>query len=132
MPVTVEWHPTLPVLITVYQDILSAADYGTMRAQQRAALAKSPKRVVLLADVQQLTGFPAAGTLDLGDSLLAHPQVRGAVVVLDDGLYNRLARPRLANDGLSDQVCFFKDYDAALNQAEIWLHSEAEQSYNRS
>ena len=59
MPVTVEWHPTLPVLVTVYQDLLSAADYGTMRAQQRAALAESPKRVVLLADVQQLTGFPA-------------------------------------------------------------------------
>ncbi len=132
MPVTVKWHTTLPVLITVYQDLLSAADYHTMRAQQRATLAKSSKQVILLADVQQLTGFPAAGTFDLGDSLLAHPQVRGAVVVLDDGLYDRLARPRLANDGLSSKVCFFKDYDAALNQVEVWLHSEAEQSYSRS
>ncbi len=132
MPVTVEWHTTLPVLVMVYQDILSAADYCTMRAQQRAALAENPKRVALLADMQQLMRFPDAGTLDLGDSLLAHPQVMGAVVVLDDGLYDRLACARLPTNGLSSKVCFFKDYDAALNQVEAWLRSEAGQSYSQS
>ena len=56
----------------------------------------------------------------------------GAVVVLDNGLYDRLVCVRLADDGLSSKVCFFKDYDAALNQVEAWLHSEADQSYSRS
>ena len=132
MPVTVEWHPTLPVLVTIYQDLLSAADYRTMRAQQRTSLAEGPEQVVLLADVQQLVEFPDADTLDLEDSPLAHPQVIGMVVVLDDGLYDRLAYARRPTTGLSGKVCFFKDYNAALNQVEIWLHSEADQSYHQS
>ena len=132
MPVTVEWHTTLPVLVMVYQNILPAADYCTMRVQQRAALAESPKRVVLLADMQQLMRFPDVSALDLGDSLLAHPQVMGAVVVLDDGLYDRLVCARLSTNSLSNKVSFFKDCDAALNQVEAWLRSEAGQSYSQS
>jgi hypothetical protein len=132
VPVTVEWHPTLPVLLTVYRGILSAADYHTMRAQQRAALDRDPKQVVLLADLQMMMGFPEADMLDLEDSLLMHPQVMGMVVILDDGLYDRLARPRQAHEGLCSSVCFFKDHDAALNQAESWLHSEAAKLYSPS
>ncbi len=103
-----------------------------MRVQQRAALAESPKRVVLLADMQQLMRFPDVSALDLGDSLLAHPQVMGAVVVLDGGLYDRLVCARLSTNSLSNKVSFFKDCDAALNQVEAWLRSEAGQSYSQS
>jgi hypothetical protein len=100
--------------------------------QQRAALDRDPKQVVLLADLQMMMGFPEADMLDLEDSLLVHPQVMGMVVILDDGLYDRLARPRQAHEGLCGSVCFFKDHDAALNQAESWLHSEAAKLYSPS
>lgn len=123
MPVTVEWHTTLPILVTVYQGVLSAADYRTMRAQQCAALAESPKRIVLLADMRQLEGFPDADTIDLGDSLLVHPKVMGVVVVLDARLYDHLTCAILPANGIFRKVYFFKDYDSALNQAEARLRS---------
>ncbi len=123
MPVTVKWHAVLPVLEVTYQGILSARDYQTMRKQQHTLLAESPKRIILLADMRRLERFPDADTIDPGDSLLAHPQVIGAVVVLDAKLYDRLAHAILPADGILYKVYFFRDYDSALSQADAWVHS---------
>ena len=120
MPVTLEWHTTLPVLIATYQGHLTAAAYRALRDQQRALLADGPDEVVLLADMRQFESFPDAGTIAPGDTLLAHPQIIGAVIVLDAEWYDRLARAILPADE-TRRVSFFEDFDAALAHAETRL-----------
>jgi hypothetical protein len=121
MSVTVEWHATLPALIATFRGILTPANYRAMRAEQRALLEDCPDPVVLVVDVRQFEGFPTADTIKLDDTLLAHPQVIGVVIVLDTETYDRLARAILPADE-TRRVSFFKDFDAALAHAEARLH----------
>jgi len=118
MPVTLEWHAPLPALIATYQGRLTTAAYRAMRAQQRALLADAPDEVVVLADMREFDGFSDA--IEPGDTLLAHPQIVCAVIVLDAEWYDRLARAFLPADEMR-RVSFFRDLDAALAHAETRL-----------
>ena len=120
MFVTVEWPDTSPILVTTYQGKLTLKEYRAMREQQRAMLADAPDEVVLLADMRAFDGFPDADTIEPDASLLAQPQITGAVIVLDDELYDGLARAFLpANE--TRRVSFITDLNTALAHAAARL-----------
>ena len=89
--------------------------------QRQALLDEGPEAVIVLADVRALREFPDAETLELCDTALAHPRVVGAVIVLDADFYPRLASAILSVGGAPHRVDVFKDFDAALSQAEARL-----------
>jgi len=120
MSVTVEWHDTFSILVTTCQGKLTLKDYRAMREQQRAWLADAPDRVVLLADMRQFEGFPDANTIEPSDTLLAHAQIACVAVMLDNELYDRLARALLPADE-TRRVSFFTGLDAARAHAETRL-----------
>jgi hypothetical protein len=124
MPVKLEWHPSLPVLVAAYSGVLSSAEYYAMCDRRKEMLKSKPERVVLLADMRQLEAFPDAGTTRLRENVLMYKKVFCTLIVLPTGLYRALTRHMLAPADPSHRVRFFEDLEAALAHARSALSSQ--------
>ncbi len=121
MPVELTWHPSLPVLIATYTGLLSSQEYRQMFDQRQDMLEAGPEKVILLADLRGLEGFPAASAVDLCRNILMQAKVRCVLVVIPDDLYRSVSRAILdpARQGLRAYV--FSNFDQALACAETLL-----------
>ncbi len=80
---------------------------------------------VLLVDLRQLEGVSFPEPVELGESVLTDLKVRQTLIVLEDGLYHRLASAILHVAAPGLVVLFFYDLDAAFTQAEALLTPSA-------
>lgn len=118
MPVALEWHPELPVLLATYTGDLSPTDYRAMLDQRLRMLADGPDHIILLADTRQLTAFPESGSGQLGENILIHDKVAHAFVVLQGEYYRRLFRAMRTDLTRHYAVYFFDSVDQALSAAQ--------------
>lgn len=113
MPVTLQWHPSSPVLHAIYSGILSSDEYYSMCDDRLEMLESGPEQAILLANTQQFEGFPAATTIEFGENVLTHERIYCTLIVLENSLYNNLSRTMVA-EAQNQHVYFFQDADAAL------------------
>lgn len=119
MPVDLEWHSSLPVLIATYRGTLSAKDYDKMCDERSKMLKGAPSHVILVADTRQMQSFPEAEAAERRESVMLHAKITHTLVVLNMGLYQRLSRSIIADQDYSFPVSFFSDADRALVEAQI-------------
>ena len=122
MSVKMEWHPKLPVLILSFTGELTARDYGKMCTEREKMLAQGPEHVVILADACQFEGFSDAHGMDLMSAVLAHEKVGYVLVVLDEVVYNKLARSFSTAPETNLPVRLFTNIDTALETAHNLLN----------
>jgi hypothetical protein len=116
MPVSLEWHPSLPVLQATYKGILSVSEYRAMCRQRSDMLEEGPEQIVLVVDTQQMEGFPDAGTEARGEDVLLYDRVYRTLIVLPEDLYRRVSRTIVTDDSLP--VWFYSTIDQAHDAAE--------------
>jgi hypothetical protein len=116
MPVSLEWHPLLPVLQATYKGILSANEYHAMCRQRSDMLKEGPGQIVLVVDAQQMEGFPDADTAKRGEVVLLHDRVSRTLIVLPEDLYRRVSRTIVTDENLP--VWFYSTIDRARDVAE--------------
>jgi hypothetical protein len=116
MPVSLEWHPSLPILQATYKGILSANEYFAMCRQRSEMLEKGPGQIVLVVDAQQMEGFPDAGTAKRGEDVSLHDRVYRTLIVLPEDVYRRVSRTIVTDDSLP--VWFYSTIDRARDTAE--------------
>jgi hypothetical protein len=117
MPVKLEWDRKLPVLIVTYTGDLSADDYYTMCEQRQAMIADGPDRIVLIANMQKMTGFPEAATVELSKNVLVDARVAYTLIVIEADLHRNLSR-LIIGPGDPCRVLFFPELKTAYAQAE--------------
>jgi hypothetical protein len=116
MPVSLEWHTSLPILQATYIGLLSANEYYAMCRQRSDMLNKGPEQIVLVVDAQQMEGFPDAGTAKRGEDISLHDRVYRTLIVLPEDLYRRVSRTLVTDDDLP--VWFYATFDGAREAAE--------------
>ena len=121
MPVELTWLPSLPVLTATYSGLLSSQEYCRMLDQRQAMLEAGPEKVILLADLRGLEGFPTASAVDLSRSILMQVRIRCVLVVIPDDLYRRVARALLDPTHQGLRVYLFPDFNQAIAYAETLL-----------
>ncbi len=120
MPVALEWHPDMPVLLTTYSGDLSPKDYKAMLDQRRRMIADGPEHIILVADTRLFSGFSDAD-VQLGENILRHNKVAHAFVILQGELYDHLARTIRSDLTRNYAVYFFDGVDQALTAAQTRL-----------
>ena len=118
MPVELQWHPALPVLVATYSGMLSAKEYYAMCDRRLKMLLDGPEQVILVADTQPMEGFRDALAVDLRENILLHDKVYCTLIVLAEDLHHKLARAMLSD---RYPVQFFPDSSAALDFAETLI-----------
>jgi hypothetical protein len=118
MPVELEWHPSLPVLVATYKGTLSAKEYDKMCDERAKMLKAGPSQVILFADTRQMQAFPDAEIAVQRESVMRHGKVVRTLVVLDDRLYRRIRRSLLDDKADGFPVSFYADPDQALVDAQ--------------
>jgi hypothetical protein len=116
MAVHLEWHTSLPVLQATYQGALSANEYRAMCRRRSELLNRGPDQIVLVANMQQLEGFPDSAAVERHENILLDDRVYRTLIVIPEDLYSRLSRTVLSDDRLP--VHFFSNIDQALDVAE--------------
>jgi hypothetical protein len=116
MPVNLEWHSSLPILQTTYTGVLSANEYSAMYRRRLEMLEEAPSPVILLVDAQGLESFPDATNVKRSENVLLHDNVFRTLVVMPEGLYDRLSRTIAPENSLP--VRFYASLDRALDAAE--------------
>jgi hypothetical protein len=130
MPVDLQWHASLPILVSTYVGVLSAREYSAMCDQRLEWLESGPDQIILLADTQQLEAFTDSRTVKTRSSILSHPKVRYGLIVLGEDFYRRLARAFL--DARYDyMVRLYPDMDRALDQGEALVAGFGKKSRRR-
>jgi hypothetical protein len=115
MPVELQWHSELPVLMATYTGILTPKTYTAMCDQRYAMLDDGPGPVMLLADMQALEGVRDAVSFQRDNAVLFDERVRSTLVVLPEDLYRRVMRAVNADEQQHYPVQFFSDIDSALD-----------------
>ncbi len=118
MPVDLEWHPSLPVLVVTYKGSLTAKEYDKMCDERTKMLKSGPSQVILFADTRQMQAFPDAESAVLRESVIRHAKVIRTLVVLEDKLYRRIKRSLLDDKEDGYPVSFYSDADLALIDAQ--------------
>lgn len=118
MPVQLEWHPTLPILIATYSGVLSPDDYQTMYKRRQAMLQEGPSHIIFLVNLQQMESLSEIAKIRRGDNVIYHNKVYKTLVVVKPDLYRSLRRAITDTAGYDLPVVFFRDTDTALAQAE--------------
>ena len=121
MAVHLEWHTSLPILQATYQGALSANEYRAMCRQRSELLKKGPEQIVLVANMQQMEGFPDAAAVERRENILWDDRVHRTLIVIPEDLYSRLSRTVLSDTRLP--VHFFPNIDRALDMAEMLTRS---------
>ena len=118
MPVDLEWHPSLPVLVATYKGTLSAKEYDKMCEERAKMLKSGPSQVILFADTRQMQAFPDAEIAQRRESVMRHRKVVRTLVVLEDTLYRRVQRSLIDDQDDGFPVSFYSDADQALVEAQ--------------
>lgn len=118
MPVQLEWHPSLPVLISTYTGNISQDDYQSMYKRRQAMLQEGPAQVILLANTQQMDAFPDAHKTRRGENIVFHKKVYKTFVVFKPDLHRSLRRAITETEVYDLPIAFFRDEDSALAEAE--------------
>ncbi len=116
MAVHLEWHTSLPVLQATYQGALSANEYRAMCHRRSELLKGGPEQIVLVANMQQMEGFPDSAVAERQENILLDTRVYRTLIVIPEDLYSRLSRTVLSDNRLP--VHFFPSIDRALDAAE--------------
>jgi hypothetical protein len=120
MPVALEWHPSLPVLLATYSGDLSPKDYKAMLDQRRRMIADGPEEIILVADARDFSGFSEAD-IKLGENILGHDKVAHAFVILHEEAHLNLHRTFRKDLTQDYRVYFFDGVDQALTAAQTRL-----------
>ena len=116
MPVELTWHPSLPVLQATYTGALKANEYTAMCDKREKLLAGGPDHTILVVDTQAFDTLVESPPYR--PNILKHERVYCTLIILQETLYNSLARTfRVASES-PYPVRFFKSLDAALQHAE--------------
>ncbi len=118
MPVQLQWHASLPILIVTYHGRLTIKAYETMCAERDRLLNERPAPVTLVADVSRLDEFADAGQVELCAGALDDPRVSSVLIVLGDAGYRSVLRAAEETAGQPLRVRFFRDLPGALAAAE--------------
>ena len=118
MPVALEWHPDLPVLLATYSGDLSIKDYRTMLDQRLRMVADGPDQIIFVADTRQFDTFSDSRNGQLGENILIHDKVAHTFVILEGEFYRRLLRAMRTDLTLNYAVYFFDSVDQALSAAQ--------------
>jgi hypothetical protein len=121
MSVHLEWHTSLPVLQATYQGALSANDYRAMCRRRSELLNTGPEQIVLVANMQEMEGFPDSATVERHENILLDDRVYRTLIVIPEDLYSKLSRTVLSDSRLP--VHFFSNIDRALDMAETLITS---------
>lgn len=117
MPVKMEWHSVLPVLIVTYSGTLTAGDIRRLQTERKAMLDARGGPVTVVADVRGLEAFPDALKTDRDARVINHGAMRYMLVVFGSRLYHILMRPISDTAEYDYPVRFFADLDEALAAA---------------
>lgn len=118
MPVKLEWHASLPVLVLTYTGTLSRNDYTAMYDKRHTMLNTAERCVTLLADVRHLEGFTHPDAAGLRPNVLLHPSVKNLLVVLSEDVYRNLTYSIITHAVRELRVRFFADLRTALEFAQ--------------
>jgi len=118
MPIQIEWKHKLPILVLDYSGNLTPKEYYDMCAKRQKMLDEGPEQVVLVADTQNLEGFPENKIVEICETILNHPRVNTLMVVLRKNLYQNLSRSMLGSAEMFWRVNFFAEVDAAFDEAK--------------
>ncbi|MBN1201754.1 MAG: hypothetical protein JXJ20_07865 [Anaerolineae bacterium] len=118
MPVNLEWHPSLPILLATYSGVLSTDEYYMMSEQRQTMLNNGPDQIILVADMRQMESFPDSLEIDLCENVLTHEKIHRVLIVSMNGLYSILRNAVAATEGRDLRVLFFHDLEEVLNTAE--------------
>lgn len=118
MPVDLEWHPSLPMLVATYKGTLSAKEYDKMCEERAKMLKSAPSQVILVADTRQMQAFPDAEIAERRESVMRHGKIVRTLIVLNDGLYRRVQRSLIADKDYAFPVSFYADADHAMTEAQ--------------
>jgi hypothetical protein len=123
MPVEVQWHASLPILMTTFDGDISVDDFFAMRDRRQSMLGEGPDRVIVVADTQQMADFTAAHGLDVQDTVFDHDQVAFLLVVVETSFFERIARMLATGEqqGFPFPVQVYPSLDDALLGAESLL-----------
>lgn len=122
MPVQIEWHPAMPVLIATYSGILTPEEYRAMLTRRTALLAEGEAQVVMVADVAELEAFAGVEKVRWR-TVLADQKVMHVVLVLPSRLMAMVEQNQTADDARSHRVEFCATTEAALALAAKLLAS---------
>lgn len=114
MPVELQWHSKLPVLMAEYSGTLTSKVYYAMCDKRRKMLDNGPDLVVIIANMQQLENVRDAESFERNDDDLFDGRVASTLVVLPNDLYRRVIRALDVNNQSHFPVQFFGDMDSAL------------------
>lgn len=117
MPITLDWHPSLPVILAAYSGEITADDFATMCAQRRQMLDERGGPVVLVADTREMSAI-ANGRASHCDDVLLDERVARVLIVLKRDLYRTLSRNFRHAPRRAHHAAFFDSLEAALREAE--------------
>ena len=118
MPVELQWHPTLPVLIATYRGVITSGNYQAMRDQRRAMLDAGPDQVILLVDLRQMEALRnGEKTVPYKNDVVLRKVYR-TLIVLREPLYRTLARAIADTAGQDHPVSFYRSLEDAIRRAE--------------
>jgi hypothetical protein len=118
MPVQLEWHPSLPVLVATYSGVLSQDEYQSMNKKRQAMLQAGPRQVILVANTQEMEAFPDSPKVRRGENIVTNDKVYKTLIVFKPDLYRSVMHAIRDTAEFDLPVAFFRDEDAALARAE--------------
>jgi hypothetical protein len=118
MPVDLQWHPTLPVLIATYRGVITPGDYRTMCDRRRAMLEAGPEQVILLADTREMEALREDIAAMPCENTVARRKVYRTLIVLHERLYRTLIRAIADTSDQDTLVSFYRDREDAIRRAE--------------
>jgi hypothetical protein len=120
MPVQLEWHTMMPVLMATYRGTLSAKEYDKMCDERLKMLKNGPDQVVFVADTRDLQAFADAEIAARHESIFLHEKVVHTLVILQEDVYRRLMRSLMKDAAVNYPVSFATDLDQALTKLEVF------------
>ena len=117
MPITLDWHPSLPVIIAAYSGSITASDFAAMCERRRQMLDERGGQVVLVADMQAMDSF-ANGAVSHCDDVLQDDRIARVLIVLKRDLYRNLSRNFRHAPRRAYRAGFYDSLEAALRAAE--------------
>lgn len=117
MPITLDWHSSLPVIVATYSGDVTARDRAAMCKRRRQMLGERNDRVVLVVDTQAMDSYAGANG-SLVDDVLLDERVAHVLIVLKRELYRNLSRNFRHAPRQAHHAAFFGSLEAALREAE--------------
>jgi hypothetical protein len=117
MPITLDWHPSLPVIIAAYSGTITADDFAAMCERRHQMLDERGGRVVLVVDVRAMDSL-TNGAMSPCHDILQDERVARVLIVLKRDLYRHLLRNFRHAPRRAYRAGFYDSLEAALCEAE--------------